>query len=63
MEAIMAPLDERVGRTAPIFACFDPAPTAYRQARTFFGFNEDHPSIGKVRCDGFEREFTILSMF
>jgi len=47
----MSPLDERVGRTI------------YRRARTFFGFNEDHPSIGKVRYDGFEREFTILSMF
>jgi hypothetical protein len=62
-ETMFAPLDELLGRTTPFYLCFDPADTTYRQRRTFFGFHEEAPEITKVRFDGFERTFNILSLW
>lgn len=62
-DTMMASLDEAVGKTLPIYVCFDPEATVKRQRRTFFGFNEDQPSIGKVAFDRFERNYQILSLF
>lgn len=63
METMLAPLDERVGRTTPFLTCFDPAPTPYRQRRTFFGWQEEVPVVGKVAFNRFERGFQILSLW
>lgn len=62
-ETMFAPLDEAMGRTSPFYLCFDPADTTYRQRRTFFGWNEEATTIAKVRFDGFERTFNILSLW
>ncbi|WP_334656713.1 hypothetical protein [Sphingomonas panaciterrae] len=62
-ETMLAPLDELLGRTTPCLTCFDPEPTAYRQRRTFFGWNEEQPSIGKVAWNRYERAFQVLSLF
>lgn len=62
-ETMIAPLDGLTGRTTPLFHCFDPAATTYRQNRTFFGWNEEQPSLGKVGFDRFERSYKILSLF
>jgi hypothetical protein len=63
MENTFSPLDENVGKTDPVFLCFDPEATAYRQRRTFFGFNEDQPSLAKRGSNRFERDFQFLSLF
>jgi hypothetical protein len=62
-ETMLAPLDELLGRTSPYLTCFDPEPTLYRQRRTFFGWNEEMPSIGKVAWNRYERNFQVLSLF
>lgn len=62
-ETMLAPLDDVTGRTVPYLTCFDPAPTIYRQRRTFFGFNEEAPSLGKVAYNQFERNYQLLSLF
>lgn len=36
-EDVFAPLVEKVGTTAPIYCCFDPAPTTWRQRKTYLG--------------------------
>lgn len=63
MEEVWAPLDEYLGRSEPHFWCFDPEATEWRQRRTFFGWHEESPQIGKLRYDQFERQFDILSLF
>lgn len=63
MENDLSPLDEATGKTSPIYLCFDPAATTYRQRRTFFGFNEDNPAMTKRGFNRFERGYTFLSMF
>ena len=63
METLIQPLDEAMGRTTPYLTCFDPDPTVKRQRRTFFGWNESNPSIGKVGFNRFERSFELLSLF
>lgn len=32
------PMNERLGSSEPLYLCFDPAPSAYRAARTYFGW-------------------------
>jgi hypothetical protein len=63
MEEMFSPMDEEVGRTSPLFLAFDPEATEYRQRRTFFGFNEDQPSLTKRGYNRFERSFQFLSLF
>lgn len=36
-EDTFAPLAQKIGTTQPIYCCFDPAVTAWRQNRTYFG--------------------------
>ena len=62
-EAMFQPVNEAMGKTAPFLTCFDPEVSIYRQRRTFFGFFEDQPSIGKVAFDRFEQAFQVLSLF
>jgi hypothetical protein len=62
-DAMMAPLDEALGKTRPFYVCFDPDATTLRQRRTFFGFNEDQTSLSKVLFNRFERNYQILSLF
>lgn len=62
-EAMMAPIDEAAGKTDPLLIVFDPEATTYRQRRTFFGFNEEQPSLGKIGFNRFERAFQIVSLF
>lgn len=63
MEETFSPIDERVGKTAPLFLAFDPEATIYRQRRTFFGFMEEQAIYTKRGYDRFEREFRFLSLF
>lgn len=63
MEETFSPIDERVGKTAPLFLAFDPEATIYRQRRTFFGFMEEQPIYTKRGYNRFEREFRFLSLF
>jgi hypothetical protein len=63
METQTAVLDEAMGRTTPALFCFDPAPTTYRQRRTFFGWHEDNSEIVKIGFDRFERQYQVLSLF
>jgi hypothetical protein len=62
-EEYISPMDEDVGKTSPLFVCFDPQASIYRQRRTFFGFNEDQPGITQRGFDRFERDFSFLSVF
>ncbi|WP_374139376.1 hypothetical protein [Sphingomonas sp.] len=62
-ETMIAPLDDLTGRTTPMYLCFDPETTVYRQRRTFFGWNEEQPSLGKIGFNRFERTYQILSLF
>lgn len=60
-ETAFRPMLKRLGRRNPVFVSFDPAPTSYRQARTFFGTMRD---LGRPRKAGFNRfakRFEILS--
>lgn len=63
MEELFSPFDEATAKTTPFFICFDPEATSYRQRRTFFGFNEEQPSLSKLRFNTFERSFQFLSLF
>jgi hypothetical protein len=63
MEELFSPMDEAVGKTDPLFVCFDPEATDYRQRRTFFGFNEEQPSYTKQGFNRFQRSFQFLSLF
>lgn len=63
MEETFSPIDELTGKTSPLYLCFDPAATVYRQRRTFFGYNEEQPSFTKQGYNRFERAFQFLSMF
>ncbi|KKW92977.1 hypothetical protein [Sphingobium chungbukense] len=63
MEENFAPMDMAIGKSSPLLACFDPAATSYRQARTYFGICEDQPALTKLGWNRFERQFQILSLF
>lgn len=63
MEELFSPMDEAVGKTSPLYLCFDPEATTKRQRRTFFGFNEDQPELTKRGSNRFERGFQFLSLF
>ena len=63
MEEDFAPLDEAIGKSSPLYVCFDPAATSYRQARTYFGLAEDNPALTKLGYQRFEKQFQIISLF
>lgn len=56
------PLIERVGRRKPVFICFDPQATAFRQAKTYFGTFRDTPfATGGVKPGTYAMEYSLLS--
>ena len=61
-ETSISPLAQAVGKTDPVFCCFDPAATTYRQNRTYFGRFTDNLRGTKKNYDRFERQFELLSM-
>lgn len=63
MEETFSPLDEYVGKTEPVYVCFDPEATTSRQRRTLLGYFEELPSFTKLGFNRFERKFQILSLF
>jgi hypothetical protein len=62
MESQVYPLLLAAGRTQPVFCCFDPAATAYRQNRTYFGWMTDTSKPTRKAFNRFEKSFEILSM-
>lgn len=63
MEQYFSLVDEVVGKTNPIYLCFDPDPTIYRQRRSFLGYLEEQASVRKIGFDRFERNYQLLSLF
>lgn len=62
-EDTFAPLAEKVGTTSPIYCCFDPAATTYRQRRTYFGCLGRAPyARGSVKPRTMAMEFQIRSL-
>lgn len=63
-ESGFGPLAETVGTTQPIYCCYDPSPTIYRQNRTYFGRFKKAPfATGKRKPGTFGGDFQILSVF
>lgn len=63
-EAKFRPLATKLGKRNPALWCFDPAATAYRQDKTYFGIvRENLYAIGGSRKPGvYSKEFSILSL-
>lgn len=62
-EASFRPMMERVGQRQPVYCCFDPAATAYRQARTYFGLlRKPLVARGIRKPKTYSQEFSILSL-
>lgn len=57
------PLAENMGQRQPLYCCFDPEATGFRQARTYFGVLRRPPFARGVRKpETFLQEFSFLSM-
>lgn len=57
------PLVERLGTSQPLYFCWDPEPTAYRQARTGYGkFRKAPAATGRRKPATFGGEFQLLSL-
>jgi hypothetical protein len=63
MEETFSPIDEAIGKTSPLFLCFDPEPNTYRQRRTFFGYAEEQPEYQRQGFNRYSRDFRFLSLF
>lgn len=62
-ESSFRPLIENLGRRGIIYCCFDPEPTAYRQARTYMGVMRKTPfARGTRKNRTFAQDFDILSL-
>jgi len=62
-EDTFAPLAENIGTTAPLYCCFDPAATAWRQNRTYLGFLGRAPfARGSVKPRTMGMELQIRSL-
>lgn len=62
-EASFRPMIEALGRRGIIYCCFDPEPTAYRQARTYMGVMRKTPfARGTRKNRTFAQDFDILSI-
>jgi len=56
-------MSELLGNRGAIYFCFDPAPTVYRQAKTYLGVFKEAPyATGGVKPGSYESEFQILSV-
>lgn len=62
IETAILPMARNVGRSKPLFLCFDPDPTTYRQARTYFGFLQESPRPRKRGFNRFESQFEFVSI-
>lgn len=59
----MGPMLETVGTTQPVYLCFDPAETTYRQRRTYYGRFEKAPyARGRRKPGTFGGEFDLISV-
>lgn len=62
-ETEFGPMIEAVGTTQPVYCCFDPAETTYRQRRTYYGRFEKFPyARGKRKPNTFGGEYQLLSL-
>lgn len=62
-EASFRPMIEALGRRGIIYCCFDPEPTAYRQARTYMGVMRKTPfARGTRKNRTFAQDFDLLSL-
>lgn len=62
-EEMFSPIAEKTGKTDPLYVCFDPQATIYRQRRSFFGYNEEQQEYTKQGYNRFSRDYKFLSMF
>lgn len=63
-ESMFRPLVEALGTRGVAFWCLDPAPTLYRQARTYFGWLTEPPfATGAPKPRTYSQDYSILSMF
>lgn len=62
-EATFRPMHEKLGQTGMVYVCFDPEPTTYRQARTYFGLLRQ-PAFAKAtrKARTFSHEYQIRSL-
>lgn len=57
------PLIERVGTTQPLYLCWDPEPTTYRQNRTYYGKFEKAPAAtGRRKPNTWGGDYKVLSI-
>jgi hypothetical protein len=61
-ETSILPMAARTGKSRPLFLCFDPEATTYRQARTYFGFLKESLRPRKVAYNRFESQFDFISL-
>lgn len=62
-EQAFRPMAEKLGKRGMVYWCFDPDPTAYRQAKTYFGKFKDSPvASGGILPGTFTNQFQILSL-
>jgi hypothetical protein len=59
-ETSILPLLLACGKTEPLYCCFDPDPTTYRQNRTYFGRLAE-ATVRKMGFNQFQKEFQIKS--
>jgi hypothetical protein len=63
-EGAMRPLIEAIGATQPVYLCFDPASSIYRQARTYFGRLKKAPfASGKRKPGTYGIDLELISLF
>lgn len=59
----IGPMLETVGKRTPIFCCFDPEATVYRQRKTYFGWlKEPGYATGAIMPGNYAQDFEFLSM-
>lgn len=62
-EGVFRPIVETVGITRPIFVCFDPAETAYRQNRTYYGtFRKSPVATGRRKPRTYGGDYQVQSI-
>lgn len=62
-ETRLRPLAEKIGRRGIVYCCFDPQPTAYRQARTYMGVMDKALFARGVRkVLTFSQDYSIVSL-
>lgn len=62
-ESTFRPMHEKLGQSRMVYICFDPEPTTYRQARTYFGLLRQ-PAMAKAtrKARTFSHEYQIRSL-